>query len=991
MRLQIIPFFWLFFSLIIGLNSLSQNLTLKHYSISQGLPSSECYTAIKDSKGYLWIGTDAGIVKYDGYGFKTYNNSKGLTDNTVFKIHEDKTGKIWMATFSGKMYYYLHETDSIYAIKANRILSDKIAFYPFDFAFDKADTLYVSNARRGYLKIYPPEYNVASDNYKKSNGLFIKELDNGQFIFGSDFEDRLGYPRWMKIVSYKGNQKLNNNPDQVKVASRFAQIRAVKENSGDYIFSDGTSVLRISKTSQKIVIDSLSHHEKIGIISLSKDRRQNIWVGSYLMGVYLYEKGNFTQKPKIYFPNLSVSAVLEDEDGGIWITTLEDGVYHIPSLKFFCYNKAIGITADKIWSVYKYQQHLFALSADKILNDIDVLTEQPSVKKTTLTSAWSLYGEDSLLLMCGTTSSLYNIRQGKNTELWKYRGDKIYPQYLRYASSYDKDYFLGCGYDDIFLINKRTAETTNIIKHLPNLSSVLFDGEKILIGTKEGLRYLRNNRLEVPGDKYPILNNKIVDMIKVNETVFLASRGAGVICLRNDQITYRFNEKNGLPSNICKSICKDKFDNVWVGTNRGMVKINVRNKNNFHINSTDLSKGFVSNEINQIFIDDSLLYFATNDGVGSFNIFDVKDKHDDIPIYIEEFSVNETKHSAFKYNLFKYNQNNIRISYRGIYLRGEGDLLYRYKFEGLDLNWHYTKETQIQFSNLAPGDYKFALEVQKTDGTFSRKSTRILFTITPPFWKSWWFILLSILCFLLFIALFYKRRIDIIKIEENKKTEINKLIAESELKALRAQMNPHFIFNAINSIQSFILKNNTHEAHKYLTKFARLIRSVLENSKHDFILLSQEIESLKLYIELEALRASFSFDFSINVNTNTNEDSLLIPTMLIQPYVENAILHGLMPLKERHGQLIIKFEQENQKLKCTIEDNGIGRVAAEEIKLKKHSAHKSMGMSVTQERLDIINNQNEITSDVKIIDKLVNGIPAGTIVEIYLELKKNNL
>lgn len=984
-------FSFLLFISLVGYNLKSQNLTLKHFSISHGLPSSECYTTVKDSKGFLWIGTDAGVVKYDGYDFKTYNNSKGLSDNTVFKIHEDRQGRIWMATFSGKMYYYLYETDSIYSIEANSYLSDKMAFYPFDFAFDNADTLYISNARRGYIKINPPVYKTATEKYQRKNNLFLKVLNNGQFIFGSDFEDKIGYERWMEIDYYQGDQKVNNNPSNVKVASRFTQVRAVKQNNGNYVFSDGVSILQITDKTQTIVVDSLSHDEKIGIISLSRDKKNNIWVGTYLHGLYLFENGDFSKKPKIFFQNTSVSNIIEGLAGGYWVSTLEDGLYYIPSLNFSCFDKSIGITADKIWAIYKHNHTFFALSADKILNEIELDSPGPIVKNKLLTSSWSLFGEDSLLLFCGTTSSLYNTTNHNLIDLWKYRGSKKYPQYLRYARSYNKDYFLGCGYDDIFLVNKRTAEATIIKNHLPNLSSVFFDGKKYLIGTKKGLLYLRNGQIEKPGDKYPILNNKIVDIIKVNETVFLASRGAGVICLENDKVIKQFTENNGLPSNICKSICKDRFNNVWVGTNRGMVKIKLKSENDFYINSTDLSKGFLSNEINQIFIDDSLVYFATNEGVGSFNIFDVKDVKNEIPIYIEELSANGVKYSSKKINHFEHDQNNIRISYKGIYLRGEGDLRYRYKFEGIDNNWNYTTETQIQFSNLAPGDYIFVLEVQNTDGTFSQKPTRILFAIDPPFWKSWWFILSGIIASLILIALYYKRRIDLIKNEENEKTKTNKLIAESELKALRAQMNPHFIFNAINSIQNYVLKNNTQEAHKYLTKFARLIRSVLENSKHDFILLSQEIESLKLYIELEALRASFSFDFSINVNTNMNVDSLLVPTMVIQPFVENAILHGLMPLKERRGLLTIKFEQEALKLKCTIEDNGIGRKAAEEIKLKKQSSHKSMGMSVTKERLDILNNQSEITSDVKIIDKLVNGMASGTIVEIYLELKNNNL
>jgi sensor histidine kinase YesM len=205
-----------------------------------------------------------------------------------------------------------------------------------------------------------------------------------------------------------------------------------------------------------------------------------------------------------------------------------------------------------------------------------------------------------------------------------------------------------------------------------------------------------------------------------------------------------------------------------------------------------------------------------------------------------------------------------------------------------------------------------------SNGQICSIPAEIKLVINAPFWKKWWFYLGLVVFVFVLTYLIYKRRIKFIKLQEQEKTEMNKKISESELKALRAQMNPHFMFNAINSIQNFVLKNDSKSAQKYLTKFARLIRSVLENSKHELVWLNKEVEALELYIELEALRSSFSFDYEIVIDDSLNAENLFIPPMIIQPYIENAILHGIIPLSERRGLLLIKFSKDGSILKCVI-------------------------------------------------------------------------
>lgn len=966
----------------------AQNTVLKHYSVSEGMPSSECYEVMKDSKGYMWIGTDAGVVRYDGYFFKTYNNSSGLLDNTVFKILEDKHGKIWFLTYSGRLFYYSYKTDSIYGIKANELLSETVKRFPIDFEVDDQGKFYIANYTNGYIEVYPPYDRIKSFS-KSDNTIFIKEVDEQHFFYGRDFKHQVKRPLRIQLVFNPLIPGTNFKMPSTTLSSIVTHVCAIKLDEKNYLISDGTSVVKVNQESSTMLLDSMPYFKSMGqIVSLFQDKEKRVWVNTAQHGTYVYEQGNFSNKPLHFLENLTVASVCEDDDGGFWVTTIENGLYYLPSLKLKFLNKASGLSTDKTLSIYKYKNRMFALTSDNTLNEIDLSQHKISVYSKHESSAWNLVGKDSIMIDCGNIPVMINLETKKELPLW-YRTESgvIISPSIRKAIDYDENFYLGFGIVTVFTINKKTAECVVLSDKFPTIFSIYLDGNRILVGTKDGLYAFQNKKVDYLGEINPLLKNRITDITKWQDYLFLATKGAGVVCMKNDKVVKVFNEANGLPSNICKSMVSDEKGNVWVGTNRGLFGIKMKN-GDFSVNSINLIKSFVSSEINQIIENEQILYFATSNGVGLMGVNDLYTSSTKIPVYIESFYVNGDKQRLDTTLTFNYLQNSIKIEYKGVSQKQEGDIQYRYKLEGLDTAWVYTKNIQVQLSLLPPGNYTFTVYALNENGFYSTAPARLSFCILAPFWTKWWFYAIEIFFVSFLVYFLYRRRVLIIQQTEMEKTAINKQIAESELTALRAQMNPHFIFNAINSIQNFILKNDPNSAHKYLTKFARLIRSVLENSKRDVILLSHEIESLTLYIELEALRASFSFDFSITVHTDTNPDSVLVPPMLIQPFVENAILHGLMPLTDKRGHLTIEFSQEGHILKCMIEDNGIGRAAAEEIKAKKSSTHVSMGTSVTQERLDILNKQNGIPTQVKIIDKEVNGLPAGTLVEICIELKK---
>lgn len=303
--------------------------------------------------------------------------------------------------------------------------------------------------------------------------------------------------------------------------------------------------------------------------------------------------------------------------------------------------------------------------------------------------------------------------------------------------------------------------------------------------------------------------------------------------------------------------------------------------------------------------------------------------------------------------------------------------------EGIDNDWQITDQTSLRYPKLPPGSYQFTLYAINNDEIESTEPVTFKVTVIPPFWSTLGFKAMSLIAivFVLILAYWYITRR--IKATERRRSEIKQKIAESEMKALRSQMNPHFIFNALNSIQRFIIKNDKIQASNYLSKFATLVRSVLENAQYSDVVLEDEMKALNLYLELEALRFKSKMEYNIEIEDNIDPKELKIPSMLIQPFVENAIKHGILH-KKNGGRVDIKIRIEDSMLICVIEDDGVGRKKAQELKDKQKHTHQSLGMQVTQERLDILNAQRANKVSIKISDLHDEKNEAsGTRVEIF--------
>jgi sensor histidine kinase YesM len=940
---------------------------------------------MQDSKGYLWIATDAGVVKYDGYNFVTYNNSNGLPDNTVFKIREDRKGRIWFASYSGKMAYYSHNSDSIFEITANKTLDQITDHYPVDFTFDSHDTLFVSISRRGYVKIHPPHYaRVQHYNYER-NCYFIRRVQNGNCIYGTSFHEKSFYREFVPLICDKGDSK-SNIDTSFKVKASIAHLGLVYESDTSVLFSNGTAIYSVSEHAKRTLYRYAGNVNKT--VSLFRDNQKRLWLNGLNEGTRVVERFDFENPAFHFLKAFSVSSVCQDRENGYWISTLEDGLYYIPSLNFSFIDKSDGLPANKVLSISLLNGKLKCLTSDFSMSEIDLNSNQIKVNEKFKSAAWYISQSDKYLLFCSNNPYIMKAGSAIKVPLWVSGENGVRePVRVRRAIDYDADYFLGFDQGDLLMVHKETGECKLKPLNLPNIFSVMVQKEKVWIGTKSGLYLYNGKRIEYMGNAHPLLKSRAEDMISCGDSLWIATRGNGVLCLFQDSVVKQYTELNGLASNMTKCIIKDALGSIWIGTNRGISRLTKNKDNIYMVGTVNMNSGLVSNEVNKMVAYNHKLYFATNKGLGILNVNDFYDPKLSIPVYIEEIFIDNEKVKAVPVHRLSHQQNIISFNYKGVCIKESGGITYKYKLVGLDTSWTYSKNTYVQYTTLPSGNYLFIVYALNQDGNSFYPPATVNFVIDTPLWQTWWFILTCIVLFFTVLLLLYRNRIERIKKDEKEKSAVAKKLAEYELKALRAQMNPHFMFNAINSIQNFVLKNNTKYASLYLSKFARLIRFVLDNSRHQLILFTKELAALELYIELEQMRASFSFDYEIVIEESLNSKEFFIPPLLIQPYIENAIIHGIMPLQDRRGKLSVRFSRNKTTLQCEVEDNGIGREKALEIRTRKQLTHQSIGMEVTRDRISLMNKQQDSISTIHVEDLYTHGIASGTLVKISINLK----
>jgi hypothetical protein len=393
------------------------------------------------------------------------------------------------------------------------------------------------------------------------------------------------------------------------------------------------------------------------------------------------------------------------------------------------------------------------------------------------------------------------------------------------------------------------------------------------------------------------------------------------------------------------------------------------------------SYGFSTTRIIDFDFHENQLWVSHYGGVQKIDISRFYKKNDAPIIKLAKLRVNEKERDLLVKGRFKNAERKIQFTLSSPTLRNRDNIRYYYKLQGYDKEWilHDYDDNEVLYNALAAGDYVFLVKAEN-QGVFS-ETLSYSFVIATPFYLRWWFIAANIALFLLLVWLVYRRQLAI---QRKKAEQLNELNA-SRLTAIQSQMNPHFIFNSLNSIQDLVLKGDVENSYSYITKFSNLVRRTLSYSEKDFIDFDEEIKLIELYLSLEKLRFKKELDYTLE----TNEiDDIQVPPMLVQPFIENALVHGLLH-KEGAKKLSISFEMENEdSLICTIIDNGIGRERARAIKQRQGSTHESFAVKAIERRFEILKNHFNGNLGFEYEDLYENGEALGTKVKLRIPVKQ---
>lgn len=911
--------YWTFLVMCCTSYCYSQDYIYKHYDVPHGLPNPTIHALYQDKDGFLWIGTESGLCRYDGTHFKNFTVKDGLPANEVLGVFQDSRGRIWLSFYKATIAYiykgkiYTQENDSLLK---QITLPDRVVGIAEN---DQGDIIICVNSY--FLIIRNGKAIIHSPAALGVLGAVSTYADGSAFVIGNSQE------------IYRFDNGRATHLRYLTYGMQLAQAGLLlHKNYMTHIYTDSIylrdTIVRHGMTRKQII-----KYSPVSDSSLSINTQE---------GAYLFTIGD-CKLTKI-LPGRKVSNVFMDREKNIWIGTLGTGLYKISSQAIV--TKKIGDNRNDLTYVTKAHQRIVVgnnySDIYEYTNDqFNLINPRPDV----------VFSQSKIIYYDELRENEY-LAAHSNFIFIRHRG-KLHHRHiprLKYVSAFDEDEILvSAGWalatvrrDDLF--NWDTVSLGQAI-------SAIRAGDSILLGKLNGLYVFRikNGDYELQDSLLP--GNGIIAIKKSNKNLlWVCTSEHGLYCFQNGKLIRHFTETSGLPSNNGRTLQLDE-ENAWFGTDKGLVKI-IYDNGFFHLQKYSTSDGLASNIINSIYVDSNIVYLGTPEGLCYFDERKIETNSFCNLVLTRARIGDSTVDFADKYVL--RDGERFVVEFSGISLRSEQEMSYRYIIRGIDKNWRRSELNVLEFAALPFGE--FALEIVAIN-KFGRESKPLIlkFEVKRPFHKTIWFWLLMILVPVLIIIFLINRRISIARKKQLQKLQQEIKITQLEQMALRAQMNPHFIFNCISAIQQLVTEKDTDNASRFIASFAGLVRQTLDNAPELFISLGEEIKFLKNYFELERIRLEDRFSYGIVLEGLNNKDQLRVPNMVIQPFVENAIKHGIRYKKNGKGYIEVRFEQQESLLRCTITDNGVGRDKALQMRKESGINHTSQGLSITMRRIESLN------------------------------------
>lgn len=926
----------------------AQTTYLPHYTTKNGLPSNNCFYTAQDKKGYIWVSTDAGVSRFDGTTFENFTVDDGLPDNQILQLHEDSKGRMWFLSLSGQLSYFYN--GKIYNEQNNKQLKglNFNAIIVSFFEDSKGRIWFGTN--KNMLGVWDGKSLI---KYSST----LKESQYTNAYIQEDIQGNIwAYSTQAVFLFIKNNFVLIRDN---KLALSYKTFYTRADKTIYFLNAEGLNIRNGALSNLVFKVNPELLNNRPGYIYVDE---KGLWLGNN-SGIYVVD---FNGKTTQLLKGVDVSQVIKDKNKNIWFTT-NNGIYRLPeeNERVFIFDKASILGKDAIKSIIKDSfGRLWMGLGNNNIHILDPKTNKlekvnlPDQKKFNTIKQLVVDKKNNKVFFASDYGLGYVAENYPKNKDIKYLKEVNNSVFVVKNFSLDTNNRLALALSSgVVMINDRIKNFQFSSLHYRENKDyfkerayrVYYDNaQNLWFANINGISEFKDRILYQYFTKNPLLKKRVNDIKQLKNNLYaLATDGYGILILQNGKLVKTLNLKNGLNNNIItKLFVKENY--LWAISNNGVNRINI--DNNFITNSFDYANDLLSDDLNDLYITSDIAYFATNSGLVYFNYNKENKQTKAPPTFISSVSVNKLMLDLTSANFtLKPNERNITINYNAIDFKNK-KIVFRYRLKD-DQNWSETRNRRLELSSLEPGNYCFEVSAKSQDSDWS-KPAKIDFKVDKYFWQTTVFlvIMLAVGAYIIYVI-----TVRITKRQKNKEQEqllLKNKILMLEQQALQAMMNPHFVFNVMNSIQHYINTQNTSSANKVLTGFAKLIRKNLEICTKSYISLEEEIAYLNLYLSLEKNRFGDRFLYQITVDQQLDKEETQIPSMLLQPYLENAIWHGIMP-KEQGGQVKLEIiRKDDEYLWIKIIDDGIG--ITNSLSTKKTS-HQSKGMSLTQERINLLN------------------------------------
>jgi hypothetical protein len=960
----------------------AQNPFIKKYTAADGLPSNVINIIQPDREKFLWLATGGGLVRYDGTSFTNYNTKDGLSQNNILVIKEDSFKRVWLFCIGMRLNFFYQ--NKIYNRDSLKFL-DSLAGN-WNFVQDRQGNLYFFNYHRrtikvldtnNHVKIYTLPSEPIKDNSLSSDGMNIQYLTrfpSGEFMI------------WTYTGMYKTNN-LSENPVEITHFDRYHNIFAIGDTSMyDVIAYPETHSTVLIRYEHGFPSDTTLFSEAAldNDASVMQDADGNVWISSNVKGLYCLKN------KKIIF-HLDLKGIIwisQDHEKNIWVTS-EDGAYKISpyALIFKHYDNSYfqngGVNAlstdpqGRLWGLYG--SNIFLYENSKFYTK-DFSYINPNIQDLNALDYNSIIVYDyrkSLFAITGITK----IPSGKTLKF-----EKTFP--LPFEGSVALP-MVNKSRDEVCIYNAYNGIVTNYNVHdnfrekeqftVKAATHIFYDARDNLVVLEPKAHYIIQNGEKIPYNEFARLSRALPVTHETLDTIgdlFLTMYDS--LYLVKQQKVFNLTSSFDYSFNTPVQRITYQSPVLYLATCRNIYTcenpLDIKENSAIPLRLIDINFFGISD----ILAINDLLYVASGNGLTIFPIELIDQIKTKAPQpYFQSIKINDDEADLYSGEIMVRGKNKISFEFSSINY-SDNPVMFSYMLEGYDEKWNTGSTNSVAYANLPMGKYKFRVKAGKTNSPWS-DPIEFNIQVKATFWqRPIFYVLLSFLITaMISLIVIYRKNLQM------KKIETEHQLVTLEQKALQSMMNPHFLFNALGSIQHYLLQNKPAEAGLYLSQFARLVRQNIHGINNPMLSLEAETDRLKNYLDLEKMRMKNRFDYSFKIDEEIMDDAVLIPSMIIQPFVENSILHGISPL-EKGGMITISFSMVTDKaIKIAIEDNGVGINQSKAFK-SDSPGHLHLSIEMTKKRIDILGKKYKVTTSLEVTEAFPTSTNPGTRVTVVL-------